>query len=152
MAYAKKLTELEMDAWQGFLRAHATLTRDMSRALEEHEGLTLSEYEVLLHLNRQPQGKAPMGELAAMVVLTPSGLTRLIDRLVDRDLIEREASPADARKSYAVLTAEGKRKFREAGRRHLGDIRRQFVDLLDADELDALASIWEKVAPQNPEF
>ncbi len=147
----EKLSDDEMAAWRGFLRAHSTITRNMSRHLEEIEAITLSEYEVLLNLAQRSGTQASMTDLAESVLLTPSGLTRLVDRLAARGYVERTRCGEDRRRSWATLTPTGEAAYRRAGRVHLDDIRRQFVDRLTPTEHATLARLWAKVgAPQLP--
>lgn len=86
-----------------------------------------------------------MSQLAEAVLLTRSGLTRLVDRLERRGLVERRKCPSDARGFLAALTDEGLRRFQEARPTHLAGVRRLFLDLLEPDELERLASIWQRV-------
>ncbi len=88
-----------------------------------------------------------MSELAEAVLLTRSGLTRLVDRLERRGLVERRKCPSDARGFLAVLTDEGLRRFEEARPTHLAGVRRLFLDLLEPEELERLAAIWDRVEP-----
>ena len=141
----EKLSDDEMAAWRGFLRAHSTITRNMSRHLEEIEAITLSEYEVLLNLSQRSGTQASMTDLAESVLLTPSGLTRLVDRLAARGYVERTRCGEDRRRSWAKLTPMGEAAYRRAGRVHLDDIRRQFVDRLTPTEHATLARLWTKV-------
>ena len=88
-----------------------------------------------------------MSQLAEAVLLTRSGLTRLVDRLERRGLVERRKCPSDARGFLAVLTEEGLRRLEEARPTHLAGVRRLFLDLLEPDELERLAAIWERIEP-----
>jgi DNA-binding MarR family transcriptional regulator len=111
---------------------------------------------VLVQLANAPDRMLRMSELAKAVLLTRSGLTRLVDRLERRGLVERRSCPSDARGFHAVLTAEGLRRLKEARPTHLAGVRRLFLDLLEPEELRSLAAIWERVeaaaaAPESPE-
>jgi DNA-binding MarR family transcriptional regulator len=88
-----------------------------------------------------------MSQLAEAVLLTRGGLTRLVDRLERRGLVERRKCPSDARGFHAVLTPDGLRRLEEARPSHLADVRRRFLDLLAPDDLERLAAIWERVEP-----
>ena len=140
-----RLTELELRAWRGFLRAHRHLMVEMAAHLEADHQLDLSEYEVLLHLNEHPEKRIAMTELADLVLLTPSGVTRLVDRLVKRGLVERMPCPQDARRQHAVLTHAGRAMFVRAGRVHLAGIRELYLSKLTAAEQETLADVWDKV-------
>ena len=139
------LSVQEMRAWRGFLRAHRQLMLEMGSHLETEHQLDLSEYEVLLHLNEHPDKRIAMTELADLVLLTPSGVTRLVDRLVKRGLVERKPCPEDARRQHAVLTREGRTMFIKAGRVHLGDIRDLYLSKLTEAERRMLGDVWDKV-------
>ena len=117
----------------------------MSETLEQRFGLTLSEYEVLLHLAEHREGRMAMTELSAEIVLTPSGITRLIDRLVGRGYIVRAACPTDARRQHAVLTADGRRALTDAGRAHLADIRERFLVHATEEEQLVMTRLWQRV-------
>lgn len=134
-----------MRAWRGFLRAHRQLMVEMAAQLETEHQLDLSEYEVLLHLNEHPDKRIAMTELADLVLLTPSGVTRLVDRLVKRGFVERMPCPEDARRQHAVLTREGRTMFVKAGRVHLAGIRELYLSKLTGVEQQVLGDVWEKV-------
>lgn len=140
-----RFTDVELASWRGMLRTHAAIQRLLSRELEEAAGLSLSEYEVLLFLHDHPDGRMAMTELAESVLLTPSGITRLVDRLVARGWVERQACPTDARRQHAVITAAGKDHFRVAGRIHLRGVRSHFLDHVSTEEQEVLARVWDRV-------
>ena len=139
------LTPVEMRAWRGLLRTHRHLMVEMAGHLQSEHQLDLSEYEVLLHLNEHPDRRIAMTELADLVLLTPSGVTRLVDRLVKRGLVERQACPEDARRHHAVLTHAGRAMFVKAGRVHLAGIRDLFLSKTTDAEQQVLADVWERV-------
>src|SRR3954469_7340346 len=148
-ASSSLLSERELRAWRGLLRAHATLVKALDADLLAEHGLAVTSYEVLLFLDEAPEGKMRMHDLAASVLLSRSGLTRLVDRLSRDELIARKACDSDARGAYAVITDAGRRKLAEARSTHLAGVRRHFLDLLDADELDRLGDVWVKVLPSS---
>src|SRR3954469_18723861 len=113
------LSPEELAAWRGFLRVHAALTRELDAQLAAAHGLPLSSFEVLLILQRAPGGEMRMSELAASVLLSRSGLPRLVDRLVGAGLLERRQCEDDARGYNAAITAAGRQLFREARATHL---------------------------------
>src|SRR5919197_6042956 len=104
----------ELAAWRGLLRAHDQLTRALDADLSEAHGLPLASYEVLLFLARAPDGRMRMAELADSVLLSRSGVTRLVDRLEGEGLVKRTRCPEDARGLYAGITEAGRRRFQEA--------------------------------------
>lgn len=146
-AEARQLDERELRAWRGMLRVHATLTKALDADLEAAHGLPLTSYEVLLHLDSAEGRRMRMSDLAATVILSRSGLTRLVDRLEREGLIARESCPSDARGSFAALTPAGGRKLAAARATHLAGVRSMFVDHFSADELELLGSAWERVLP-----
>src|SRR5881397_3274392 len=104
-------SELELDAWAGFLRTHATLVRELDEELTERHGLPLSSYDVLVQLDRAPEGRLRMSHLADAVLLSRSGLTRLVTRLEKQGLLERADCPSDARGAFAAITDAGREKL-----------------------------------------
>src|SRR5437867_4159514 len=108
-----------MGAWRALIAAHASLLRRLDRELEAEHGLSLAWYEVLLRLRRAPQGHLRMSDLAGSVFLTPSGLTRLVDRLEEAGLVQRVSCPTDRRVSWAAITDEGRARLRRASVTHL---------------------------------
>src|SRR3954451_65801 len=106
-----QLDERELRAWRGMLRVHATLTKALDAELEAAHGLPLSSYEVLMHLHDAEGQRLRMSDLAALAILSRSGLTRLVDRLARGGLIARESCRSDARGSFAALSRAGRRKL-----------------------------------------
>ena len=143
------LSERELRAWRGLLHAHATLVKALDAELVAEHGLAVTSYEVLMYVNDAPNGRMRMHEIASSVLLSRSGLTRLVDRLERDGLISREACDSDARGAYAVITEAGRRKLAEARRTHLAGVRRHFLDRLDEAELDRLGDVWVKVLPES---
>jgi DNA-binding MarR family transcriptional regulator len=129
------------------LRVHATLTKALDADLEAAHGLPLSSYEVLLNLADAEGQRMRMSDLAASVILSRSGLTRLVDRLEREGLIVRESCPSDARGSFATLTPAGRRKLDAARATHLAGVRSMFVEHFSADELEVLGAAWERLLP-----
>jgi DNA-binding MarR family transcriptional regulator len=144
-AATERLTSVELAAWRGFLRAHAQMIRALDADLESEHGLPLSSYEVLLFLESAPGRRMRMSELASRVLLSRSGVTRLVDRLVREGLIERASCPSDARGSFAVLTDRGLARLHEARPTHLAGVRRRFLDRFDEDERELLGRLWDRV-------
>jgi DNA-binding MarR family transcriptional regulator len=144
----KRLSPLELGAWAGFLRAHAGLVHELDRQLEAAHGLPLTQYEVLLYLEGAPERRLRMSELARSVLLSQSGVTRLVDRLQQRSLVVREPCPEDRRVLYARLTPDGARALAEARPTHLAGVRDLFHRHFDDHELRALADGWERLLDQ----
>jgi DNA-binding MarR family transcriptional regulator len=142
------LDEREDAAWRGFLRAYSVLVRELDAELRSTHAVTLSGYEVLRFLDDAPEGRLRPGELADAALLTPSGITRLCDRLERDGLITREACGDDGRGTLIVLTEDGRRRAREARVTHLEGVRRGFLSRLKPAELDALGALWRRVTPE----
>lgn len=143
----KQLTPAELGAWRGLLRVHAAVIGELDRELVEAHGLPLRAYEVLLHLEDPPAGRLRMSELADSVLLSQSGLTRLVDRLERGGFVERLPCDDDRRGLYAQLTPAGRAALREARSTHLAGVRQRFVSRFDGAELQELAAYWERVVP-----
>jgi DNA-binding MarR family transcriptional regulator len=141
------LSQEELAAWAGFLRAHAAVTRELDAELSASHDLPLSSYEVLLFLQSAPEGMMRMSELAETVLLSRSGLTRLVDRLEGVGLLERRQCSSDGRGYHAAITTAGRRAFREARETHLAGVRRRFLRHLSTEELRRLAAVWERIEP-----
>jgi DNA-binding MarR family transcriptional regulator len=137
--------EQQLEAWVRFLRAHAALTRELSADLVAGHGLTINDYEVLLHLARSPERMLRRVDLAERVLLTPSGITRLLDGLERAGLVERESCDTDRRVVYAKLTDAGSTKLREASGTHLAGIAELFTDRYTEEELATFASLLSRL-------
>jgi DNA-binding MarR family transcriptional regulator len=141
------LSKRELGAWRGFLRAHAALAKELDAQLVAVHGLPLSSYEVLLVLEDAPDGRLRMSEIADLVLLSRSGVTRLADRLEEDGLIERESCLTDRRGLQAVLTDRGRERLREARPTHLAGVRSGFLGKFSNAELDRLCEFWERLLP-----
>jgi len=144
---ARLLDEAELGAWRGLLRVHSRLTKALDADLVREHGIPLSEYEVLLFLADAPDGRMRMAELADGVLLSRSGLTRLVDRMEREGLLRRERCEDDARGFNAIITDAGRELFQRARRTHLDGVRELFLDKLSPQELHTLAELWERVSP-----
>lgn len=137
----------ELAAWRGMLRVHASMTRQLDQELVRAHELPLSSYEVLLFLADAPEGRMRMSELADGVLLSRSGLTRLVDRLERAELLERERSHDDARGWFATITPKGRELFADARETHLAGVRDRFLVHFSREELRELGRLWERVSP-----
>ena len=141
-----------IDAWRSFLVAHARITRRLDDELQAAHALSLAEYDALLQIATAPGRRVRMNVLAQRVILSRSGITRLVDRLEGQGFVERSACATDARGQEAVLTAAGYDRLRTAASTHLDGVRRYFLDRLDASDLAALETSLGRVAgPLGPE-
>jgi DNA-binding MarR family transcriptional regulator len=141
------LSPQELGAWRGMLRVHSSMTKALDAELMREHGLPLSSYEVLLFLADAPEGRLRMSELAEGVLLSRSGLTRLVDRMEREGLLRREPCADDARGYFAAITDKGRERFRRARKTHLDGVRERFLTHFSREELETLAAMWEKVAP-----
>lgn len=123
------------------LRGHAATTRELSTELYEEHGLTINDYEALLRLSHEEGQLMRRVDLAQALVLTPSGVTRLLDGLERSGLVGRGTCASDARVSYAVLTDAGKERLKKASRSHVRSIRALFGELYSEEELRTLAEL-----------
>ena len=134
----ERLDDSELRDWWAFMRAHHAVIGRLAQELEHEHGMSLPYYEVLLTLSRAPEGRLRMSALAASVRLSPSGLTRLVDRLVRDGRVERRPCAGDARVMYAVLTPAGAAAFEGAADTHLRGIREHYLERLTRAERQAL--------------
>jgi DNA-binding MarR family transcriptional regulator len=147
----RPLDAAELRAWRGLLRAHALLVKRLDADLEAAHGLPLTSYEVLLHLASAEGRKMRMCDVAESVLLSRSGLTRLVDRLERDGYVERVSCADDARGAYARLTDGGRSKLSAASSTHLEGIRAHFLAHFSPAELALLAEAWERVAGPAPQ-
>ena len=137
----------ELDAWRGMLRAHSFLTKTLDAELVRKHGLPLSSYEVLLFLADSGEGQMRMSDLADGVLLSRSGLTRLVDRMERDGLLRRQRCEDDARGWFAAITPKGRELFSRARQTHLDGVRKRFLSRFTRDELRTLAALWSKLEP-----
>lgn len=143
---ASGLDPVRMAAWRAFLAAHARTTARLGRELQDGEDLPLTWYDVLVQLSEGPACGLRMQELADRVLLSQSGLTRLVDRMEAEGLVERRRCADDGRGTLAVLTRSGLARLRRAFPAHLAGVRAAFTDLLSDEEAAVVARALERVA------
>ncbi|MGW7616476.1 MarR family winged helix-turn-helix transcriptional regulator [Streptomyces antimycoticus] len=142
------LSSQQLRAWRGVLELQAVLMPKLEAELREETGLTINEFDVLYQLWRAPGGVRRVGDLANDVLVTRGGVTRLADRLVDRGLIEQRREEGRQAVQLA-LTSTGGHQIRAAMDVRFRGVRRRFVDLLDAEEVELLAKIWARLQAHN---
>lgn len=140
------LTQEQLDSWRAFLRAHATISRALEAELVAEQQLSLAAYDVLVQLAEAPGHRLRMTELADAVLLSRSGVTRLVDRLERSGLVARSRVVTDGRGVAAELTPAGVSRLRIASRTHLPGVVRHFAARLDADDLSSLERISRRLA------
>ena len=141
---------LGVQAFGALLRAYAAVTRQLNAELTADHGLTISDYEVLLRLARAPERRMRRVDLAEQVLLTASGVTRLLDGLERDGLVERGSCDTDRRVVYAVLTDSGLEKLGESSESHLAQIDAFFAARFDVSELGELRALLERLAEDEP--
>ncbi len=134
-----------LDAWVRLLRAHATATRTLSAELIAEHGLSINDYEALIRLSRAEGGRMRRVDLAEQLILTPSGITRLLGGLEEAGLVERAACASDRRVVYAVLTEAGRERLEAASESHLAAVRSYFEQRFSEDELAQLAKLLDRL-------
>src|SRR5918997_355801 len=139
------LTSEEFAIWAGFLQSHAALGRELDADLRTAHGLPLTDVEIMLWLSNRPCEGMRMAALADTVLLSPSGLSRAVERLEARGLVQRIPCTDDRRGSYAALTEPGIDLVRIAGATHAAGIRLRFLDRLTPEEMRSLQAIWDRL-------
>ena len=140
-----RLTLSQQAAWVGFLRSYAAVVRRLDAEMVEAHGLPLTSYDVLVQLQQAPQGRLRMSDLADAILLSRSGLTRLVDRLEHEGLVTRCQHERDKRSTYAAITEAGLGKLDEVTPTHVAGIRRLFLEPLSDGQLRQLAGVWRRL-------
>jgi DNA-binding MarR family transcriptional regulator len=134
-----------IEAFVRVMRGHAAVTRELNAQLVADHGLTLNDYEALLHLARADERRMRRVDLAQRLLLTASGVTRLLDGLEQAGYVDRDSCASDRRVTYAVLTDAGLAKLREASKSHVADIRAFFETRFSEEELDQLVELLDRL-------
>ena len=127
-----------LSAWSAFLRAHARVVRELERELQSEQRMALTDYDVLVQLANAGERRLRMSELADRLLLSRSGATRLVDRLVAQGLVERVMCDVDRRGQWASLTDAGYERLRQASPTHLRGVAEHFLDRLSPDDLGVI--------------
>lgn len=146
MESTRWLDDLEQRAWRSLLAAHRRVLQRLDAELQSSQDLSVADYGVLVELDEADGGRMRMSELADRLLLSPSGLTRRLDTLVDSGLVERVRCPTDRRGSFAVLTDAGRARLRAAAPDHVEQVRRHFIERLSRAQLAQLADALETVS------
>lgn len=142
---ARFFTSTEAAAWGGLLTTYGRLSKRIEENLRRNAGLSHAEYEVLLRLYREKDGRLRIQDLAARSVLTHSGTSRLIGRLERARFVTRADAEEDGRGAYAVLTESGREHFLEAARQHTAFVKELFLSRFSPDELETMGSFWARL-------
>jgi len=140
-------TPEEFAAWRGMLRVHSAVFRELDRQLLAEHGFGIDSYGVMITLVGAPARRVAIGELGLRRNLSPSGISRSVDRLVKLGLVERANNPDDGRSLLVGLTANGLRRLREAQVSHHRIVREMLLSHLDQRDLKRLSDLWEKAMP-----
>lgn len=135
----------QLEAWKTFLEAHARAIDVLTRELKAAEGLPLTWYDVLVQLYEAPERRLRMQELADAVLLSKSGITRLVDRMERDGLVSRRRCADDRRGTFAELTDAGHQRLRATAPAHLEGVQRYFTSLLDDEEARTLTTLLGRV-------
>ena len=138
-------TDRHLEMWRAFLGAHSAVVKHLERTMQQQHGLPLTWWDVLQQLADGPDGRLRLGELADSVLLTRSGVTRLVDRMVDAGLVVREPCPGDRRGYFAVITQKGRDTIDTVGPDHSKDAWEVFLGHIDYEEAELMAKVFKRV-------
>lgn len=139
------LTDLEQQAWRGFLAMQVAIDARIRRSLAANSGLSDADYAVLVNLSESPEDRLRVFELVRRLQWEKSRLSHQLRRMERRGLVERTECPTDGRGAFVGLTVEGRRVITEAAPLHVAEVRRSFADVLDENRLRSLVDISETV-------
>jgi DNA-binding MarR family transcriptional regulator len=142
---ASSTASRQIDAWIRLLRVHAATTRQFNAELVAEHGLTLNDFDVLAQLSNAPDAMLRRVDLAERVLLTPSGITRLLEGLEQAGYVERKSCASDARVSYACLTEAGREKLEQAKATHRASVKALFAERYSEDEVETLVALLERL-------
>ncbi len=142
---AKTDTQDHIRMWRSFLETHSTVVKYLERRMQEQHSLPLAWWDVLQQLADGPEGRLRMGDLADSVLLTRSGITRLVDRMIVAGLVAREPCPGDRRGYYAVITQLGRDTIEKLGPDHSKDAWEIFLGHITEEEADVLGKVFNRV-------
>ena len=144
---SREADEVAMAAWRGLLKVQGALVKDLEGRLERAEDISLWDLKALRALAAADGECRRMTDLARAIGYTPSGLTRLVERLEGAGLVTRTACSEDGRGMVAGLTAEGRARVRRAERTHRRHVRERFGARFTEEELAQLSAFWERLLP-----
>jgi DNA-binding MarR family transcriptional regulator len=150
-AAAPRLPAGQAQAWVGFLAAHAELTRALDAGLANGFGLSLSELEVMAQIAWETEGSLRMSDIAEMALLSQSRVSRIVDQLEARGLVERVSCPSDSRGVFAQITEAGRELVSRALDWHWGQVQERFFATLSEAQVRELGAIWQGILGQAPQ-
>ena len=139
-------SEVQMSVWRSFWEAHSAVIKALESELMEDQGLSLTWYDVLTHLSEAEESRLQHQALAGSLLLSRSGVTRLVDRMAKAGLVRREAAPEDRRASYVVMTPQGREALVRASPGHVRGIVQHFTRYLDSDDASSLQGFFSRVS------
>ena len=139
----------EWESWGALMMLNRTVVQALDAELRNRHGLAVTEFDVLITLFNAPNQRLGMSALADRVLLSPAGTTHLVTRLERDGKVRREVDPADRRKWFTVLTAEGDRTLREARRTHNDVLRRTLFSVTSPTDRRTLQRVWRRLAAEN---
>jgi DNA-binding MarR family transcriptional regulator len=140
-------TPAEFAAWRGMLRVHTTVMRELDQRLQNAHGLSVDAYGLLITMVGQAGTPMTIGDLGERRNLTPSGISRAVDKLATAGLVDRTTNPADERSRLVGLTTQGLQRLREAQVTHHATVRELLLGNLSDRDIKTLGKIWEKAMP-----
>jgi DNA-binding MarR family transcriptional regulator len=146
------VTSPAIEVFARLVRSHAAVTRLLSSQLQEEHGLTINAYEALLRLSRAEGDRMRRIDLAESLLLTASGVTRLLDGLERSGLIANEQCDSDRRVSYPVLTEKGRAKLEDASESHIGAVRALLGERFTDEELRSLTALLDRLPGVGPDL
>ena len=142
---ASRSSQEQISVWRSFLEVHSAVIKALEKELIEDQSFSLTWYDVLTHLSEAPGARMQHQSLAGSLLLSRSGVTRLVDRMADAGLVCRESSPEDRRVSYVVMTQPGRDALDRASPGHMGGIAQHFVQYLEAGDVPLLQGFFSRV-------
>ncbi len=144
------LDETEMLLWRTFVRVSGGMIQELDAALKADADVSFDDYEVLVHLSEADDQRLRMSDISSRLLHSQSRVTQRVDRLTARGLVMRERCTEDRRVTYAVLTDEGRSLIDAAAPDHVKQVRFHLVDLLDAQEIDVMQRVYDRLANRLP--
>jgi DNA-binding MarR family transcriptional regulator len=142
------LTAKEERVWRRWLTLNARLSATLHKELQDNAGLSMSDFEVLVHLTDSPQGRMRITDLARLLQWERSRVSHHVTRMESRRLVQRVECAEDGRGAFVVITPQGRAAIEQAAPGHVNTVRRLVFDVLSPEEVDALATIIEKTLAQ----
>ena len=139
------LTPEEVGAWYAYMKVHLRLRYELNHQLRTASGLSLADYDVLVALTSEPEGRMSVSDLATRIGWERSRVSHRLKGMRERELVETQPNPRDQRGTDVLLTEAGWTALREAGPGHVDFVRRAFLDALDPDDLVVLRDALERV-------